>query len=63
MSCVALRVAKRIQLFAHDSEEESSPVRSASVLEKENTLPGAELHFSVHNRYGLAGAGKNHANV
>jgi hypothetical protein len=35
----------------------------APVFEKENSLPGAELHFSIGNRDSLAGVRQRHANV
>ena len=38
-------------------------MRCASMLKKENALPRSELHFSVHNRHGLAGARKDHADM
>ena len=63
MSGGALRTAKRLQLFAHDGDEQFSPVWSASVLKKENPLPRPELHFSVHNRHGLASACQHHSDV
>jgi len=36
---------------------------SAPVFEEKNSLPGAELHFSIDNRHGLARACQHHANV
>jgi len=33
------------------------------MFKKENTLPRSELHFSVHNRHGLAGARKHHPDM
>ena len=36
---------------------------SAPVLEEKNSLPGAELHFSIDNRHGLARARQHHAYV
>ena len=36
---------------------------SAPVFEEKNSLPGAELHSSIDNRYGLARARQHHANV
>ena len=38
-------------------------MRCAAVFEEENTLPRSEPHFSVHDRHGLAGARKDHADV
>ncbi len=36
---------------------------SAPVLEEKNSLPGAELHFSIDHRHGLARARQHHADV
>ncbi len=36
---------------------------SAPVFEEKNSLPGAELHFSIDNRHRLARARQHHANV
>lgn len=38
-------------------------MRCAAVFEKENALPGAELHFSVSDRYGFAAARQDHPDV
>ena len=38
-------------------------MRCATMLKEENALPGSELHFSVHNRHGPAGAREDHADV
>jgi hypothetical protein len=38
-------------------------MRCAAVFEEENALPRSELYFCVHNRQGLAGARKDHADV
>ena len=45
-----------LQSFADRGDKDFSPMRCAAVFEEENTLPRSELHFSVHNRHGLAGA-------
>jgi len=34
-----------------------------AVFEEKNSLPGSELHFSIHNRDRLARSGQNHADV
>ena len=49
--------------FADRGDKDFSPIGCAAVFKKENALPRSELHFSVHNRYGLAGARQNHADV
>ena len=33
------------------------------MFEQENALPGSELHFSIDNRHGLAGARQDHADM
>ena len=33
------------------------------MFEQENALPGSELHFSIDNRHGLAGARQDHADT
>ena len=38
-------------------------MRGAPVLEKQNPLPGSELHFAVDNRDCLAGMRQGHADV
>jgi len=38
-------------------------MRRAAMFEKENALPRSELHFSVRNWHGLAGARQNHADM
>ena len=38
-----------LQSFADRGDKDFSPMRCAAVFEQENPLPGAELHFSVHN--------------
>jgi len=38
-------------------------MRFSTVFEKENSLPGAELHFSISNRHGFTRARQDHANV
>jgi hypothetical protein len=48
-----------LQSFADRGDKDFSPMRCAAMLKKENTLPRSELHFSVHNRDGLAGARKH----
>ena len=35
----------------------------AAVFEEKNSLPGSELHFSIHNRDRLARSRQNHADV
>ena len=55
--------ASLLQSFADRGEEDSSPVRCATMLEHENALPHSELHFAVHNRDDLAGVRQDHADV
>jgi len=38
-------------------------MRGVAVFEEKNSLPGSELHFSIHNRDGLACSRQNHADV
>jgi len=38
-------------------------MRGIAVFEEKNSLPGSELHFSIHNRDGLARSRQNHADV
>ena len=38
-------------------------MRSAAMFEQKNSLPGAELHFSISNRNSLARPGQNCADV
>ena len=38
-------------------------MRCAAVFEEKNSLPGAELHFSIDNRHGLARPRQHHANM
>jgi hypothetical protein len=38
-------------------------MRGAAMLEKKNSLPGAELHFSIDNRDGFARLRQDHSNV
>ena len=38
-------------------------MRSSPVFEEKNSLPGAELHFSIDNRHGLARPRQHHANM
>ena len=38
-------------------------MRGAAMLEKKNSLPGAELHFSIDNRDGFARSRQDHSNV
>jgi len=38
-------------------------MRSASVLEQENTLPRSELYFPIDNWHGFTGARQHHANM
>ena len=38
-------------------------MRRVAVFEEKNSLPGSELHFSIHNRDGLARSRQNHADV
>lgn len=52
-----------LQSFANRGDKDFSPMWCAAVFEKENALPCSELHFSVHNRHGLARAGENHADM
>jgi len=50
-------------LFANNSDEEFSPVGRATMFEEENALPGSELHLTINNRHGLAGARQDHADM
>ena len=50
-------------LFANNGHEEFSPVRCATMFEQENALPGSELHLTINNRHGLAGARQDHADM
>jgi len=59
---VALRIAKRLH-FAHYRNQNLSPMWRAPVFEKKNALPRTELHFSVGNRYCLAGASQHHPDM
>ena len=38
-------------------------MRRVAVFEEKNSLPDSELHFSIHNRDGLARSRQNHADV
>ena len=38
-------------------------MRGIAVFEEKNSLPDSELHFSIHNRDGLARSCQNHADV
>ena len=38
-------------------------MRGVAVFEEKDSLPGSELHFSIHNRDGLARSRQNHANM
>jgi len=38
-------------------------MRGVAVFEEKNSLPSSELHFSTHNRDGLARSRQNHADV
>ena len=38
-------------------------MRGVAVFEEKNSLPGSELHFSIHNRDRLARSRQNHADV
>jgi len=49
--------------FANNSDEEFSPVGRATMFEEENALPGSELHLTINNRHGLAGARQDHADM
>ena len=50
-------------LFANNSDEEFSPVGRATMFEEENALPGSELHLTINNRHGVAGARQDHADM
>jgi hypothetical protein len=50
-------------LFANDRDEDFSPVGRATMFEQENALPGSELHLTVDDRNGLAGARQDHADM
>jgi len=41
-------------LVAHYGHRNLPPMRRAAMLEKEDTLPRAELHSPIHNRNGFA---------
>src|SRR3984893_6753431 len=49
--------------FPDNSDRDSSLVARPPMLEKKNSLPGAELHFSIDDRDRLARAGQHHPNV
>ncbi len=51
------------QLFAYNCERNPAPMRGVAVFEEKNSLPGSELHFSIHNRDRLARSRQNHADV
>ena len=38
-------------------------MRGVAVFEEKNSLPGSELHFSIHNRDRLARSRQNHADM
>lgn len=52
-----------VDLVAHYGDRNLPPVRRAPVLEKEDTLPCAELHSSIHNGNSFARPSQHHANV
>jgi len=60
---VSSRPAVAPYLFANNGHEEFSPVRCATMFEQENALPGSELHLTIDNRHGLAGARQDHADM
>src|SRR5438876_8588813 len=60
---VSARPAVAPYLFANNGHEEFSPVRCATMFEQENALPGSELHLTIDNRHGLAGARQDHADM
>jgi hypothetical protein len=53
---ISARPAVAPYLFANDCEENFSSMRGTTMFEKENALPGSELHFAIYNGHGLAGA-------
>ena len=60
---VSARPAVARYLFANNGDEDFSPVRCATMFEQENALPGSELHLTIDNRHGLAGARQDHADM
>ena len=60
---VSARPAVARYLFANDADEDFSPVGCATMFEQENALPGSELHLTIDNRHGLAGARQDHADM
>ena len=60
---VSARPAVAPCLFANDGDEDSSPVGCATMFEKENALPGSELHFAINNWHGFAGPRQDHADM
>jgi hypothetical protein len=49
--------------FADYRDRNLPPVRGATVLEQEDTLPGSKPHFAVDNRDGLARSRQHHSDV
>ena len=52
-----------LQSFAYRGDENLPPMWRPAMFEQENALPGAELHFAVHDWHGLAGACEDHADM
>ena len=51
------------EAFADQRDENLSPMRCTAVLKKENALPRSELHFSLSNGHGFAGARQRHSDM
>src|SRR5260370_39939276 len=51
------------QLFAYNCHRNPASVQGVAMFEEKNSLPGSELHFSIHNRDGLARSRQNHPDV
>ena len=50
-------------LISDNGDKNFSPMRRAAMLEQKNALPSSELHLTIDNRHGLAGARQDHANM
>jgi hypothetical protein len=72
-SCSSGRAARKIfrcspygsrcRLFADHSDENFSPMRRATVFEKENALPRPELYFAIYNWHRLARTCQDHSDM
>jgi hypothetical protein len=51
------------RLFSDNCERNPASMRCNAVFEEKNSLPGSELHFSIHDRDRLARSRQNHADM